>query len=467
MRILLFPFCESFRDSSIYHFRPPVFATLFSCRKTTGKKTRSAPTPNPTPDTMSDEMPKPPAPLTRQLTSNFDQFVDDLAALEGVEHQAFVQDDGKAGAASGLRLLVSSATDIGGGAVNQDKFDFFMVEQNLVMAVFDGHGRELGELAAEIARNTFHEHLSQIETMEKISEDPEAALTKVFRAAHDNIRDQFREKYLKAGWQVQETEEGYLIKRKSSASAWSCTHGGTTATVVIVFGGSNRMIVANVGDSTALWGGLDHDGQPLYEELSAEHSPENVDEFKRIRNFRPDDTGRMPQLRFVYDASSMSKATCPPIFEVDEEDFDSIRRTNGGSYFKNVRSEFATLVTTPPSPMARFQDALAFTRSLADYHLNSFGVSCVPEIRDINLADLHKSSSGPSCLLVCTDGVWDNFKYPDVVVEALREDLVDPTVKSGDCKPAAQALMSVNMRLAHAHFGNQADNMTAILCYVV
>ncbi|GBG33854.1 Protein phosphatase, putative [Hondaea fermentalgiana] len=416
---------------------------------------------------MSDGMPPKPPALTRQLTSHFDQFADDLAALDGVAPGQSLKSDENNDNGGGLRLLVSAATDIGGGAVNQDKFDFFMVEQNLVMAVFDGHGRELGELAAEVARDTFHEYLSKTETMEKVSEDPETTLTEIFQAAHDAIRNRFREKYVHAGWQVQETDEGFLIKRRTSANSWSCTHGGTTATVVIVFGGSNRMIVANVGDSTALWGSIDADGTALYEELSAEHSPESVSEFKRIREFRPDESGRMPQLRFVYDASSMSKATCPPIFDVDPDDPDNIKRTNSGSYFKNVRSEFATLVTTPPSPQARFQDALAFTRSLADYHLNSFGVSCVPEVRDLNLADLHKSGTGPSCLLVCTDGVWDNFKYPDVVVEALREEVVGQVVRSGDCKPAAQALMSVNMRLAHAHFGNQADNMTAIVCYVV
>jgi hypothetical protein len=50
-----------------------------------------------------------------------------------------------------------------------------------------------------------------------------------------------------------------------------------------------------------------------------------------------------------------------------------VRVTGNGRYYKNVRSEWATLVTTPPS--ARFQDALAFTRSLGDLHLHVYGVS--------------------------------------------------------------------------------------------
>jgi len=87
-------------------------------------------------------------------------------------------------------------------------------------------------------------------------------------------------------------------------------------------------------------------------------------------------------MRFVYDAPSFSKSQCPPIFEVSPTavkvtgngrcGFACVRRRGlthrGRRYYKNVRSEWATLVTTPPG--ARFQDALAFTRSLGDLHLH-------------------------------------------------------------------------------------------------
>ncbi len=42
------------------------------------------------------------------------------------------------------------------------------------------------------------------------------------------------------------------------------------------------------------------------------------------------------------------------------------------SYYKNVRKEWASLVSTPP--YAQFQDALAFTRSLGDLHLHTYGI---------------------------------------------------------------------------------------------
>jgi hypothetical protein len=41
------------------------------------------------------------------------------------------------------------------------------------------------------------------------------------------------------------------------------------------------------------------------------------------------------------------------------------------SYYKNVRKEWASLVSTPVT--AKFQDALAFTRSLGDLHLHTYG----------------------------------------------------------------------------------------------
>lgn len=41
------------------------------------------------------------------------------------------------------------------------------------------------------------------------------------------------------------------------------------------------------------------------------------------------------------------------------------------SYYKNVRREWASLVAAPPT--AKFQDALAFTRSIGDFHLHIYG----------------------------------------------------------------------------------------------
>ena len=67
--------------------------------------------------------------LSRQLTSHLDQFV---------EHLADLRREDEAAAAQVAQLGTGVATDIGGGAVNQDKADVFEAPGGcLVMAVYD------------------------------------------------------------------------------------------------------------------------------------------------------------------------------------------------------------------------------------------------------------------------------------------------------------------------------------------
>ena len=263
----------------------------------------------------------------------------------------------------------------------------------------------------------------------------------------------------------------------------SNVHGGTTATIVIIFNGW-RVVVANVGDSTALFGGTDAEGNVIVRELSGEHSPESEEEFIRVRDtVTSKEDSRYPQLRFVYDVIDSyhtPKHQCPKIFEVGK-DPSAIKKTGTGYYFKNVRSEWATLVTTPPG--AKFQDALAFTRSLGDLHLHIYGgtllhnflmmsltlfhlVSHVPEINEFDLSDLHMSGEKQcSVIFVCTDGVWDNWKFEDIVAKTLGDPMISEALQ-GNAQTLTDKLMRENLKLAKQHFGSQADNMTGIVCLV-
>jgi len=426
--------------------------------------------------------------LGRQYTSHLDE-IQDAEMADGTTPAAAASSPAggasAAGAATTLKrahpdrqakLRFASATDIGGGQTNQDASDMFEIpgENCVVFGVYDGHGRELGELASSVAKESIRAALMEPGAIARVRMNPEHVLVDVFKRAHDAIREAFRKRYESTGWEVQDTDEGFLIKRQNPTQPWSCTHGGTTATLVIILDGW-RMIVANVGDSTALWGGIDLEAQTLHRELSAEHSPESVEEFERVRKFKAlvghdNPSGPIPEMRFVYDAPSFSKSQCPPIFELAAN--GTIRVTGNGRYYKNVRSEWATLVTTPPN--ARFQDALAFTRSLGDLHLHVYGVSCRPTVAEYDLTALHSlvtsSDESPesrlSVLLVCTDGVWDNWKYPDVIAASLSPDLVSSVKTNNSAQGATDRLMTANIRRAKEHFGNQADNMTAIVCYI-
>ena len=85
---------------------------------------------------------------------------------------------------------------------------------------------------------------------------------------------------------------------------------------------------------------------------TADHSPEAPTEFERIRRTRcVAGNPAQPLLLIVYDSPSGvgNKAACPPVFELNGADSAAAPRvTNRGKYYKNVRSEWASLVATPP-----------------------------------------------------------------------------------------------------------------------
>jgi serine/threonine protein phosphatase PrpC len=151
-----------------------------------------------------------------------------------------------------------------------------------------------------------------------------------------------------------------------------------------------------------------------------------------------------------------------------------MRISGRGEYYKNVRQEWATLVCTPPS--AKFQDALAFTRSLGDFHLQTYGVSHVPEVCCVDLHDMFrdaKCDDEPLVILLASDGVWDNWRLGDSIkeVQAIRQSVLDssaPGSYSSDSssEQTCKRFMKKNLSLGLHNFGRQADNMTAITCIV-
>jgi len=58
--------------------------------------------------------------------------------------------------------------------------------------------------------------------VQRLRASPKEELCAAFKRAHEAIRTAFRDKYRGAGWEVQDTEDGYLIKRQNPTQAWTC-----------------------------------------------------------------------------------------------------------------------------------------------------------------------------------------------------------------------------------------------------
>jgi hypothetical protein len=173
----------------------------------------------------------------------------------------------------------------------------------------------------------------------------------------------------------------------------------------------------------------------------------------------------------VYDSGSHDKSKCQPVFKRNAA--GNFYVANVGSYYKNVRKEWASLVSTPP--YARFQDALAFTRSLGDLHLHTYGVTHLPEIQKVQLRPLFERLRARSsaeadqqlCIVLCSDGVWDNWLYEDVTKFVMDSSCLGAVTGSSDGgRRVAMSFMQRNMLFARRNFGAQADNATALVMYL-
>jgi hypothetical protein len=149
-----------------------------------------------------------------------------------------------------LSWQVGLETDIGGGRENQDDcFVWIKRDDNIiVLCVLDGHGREVGKVASESAKQCLFKHLD--ENFTRLMHDPADFLIEAHAVAHEHIRNSFRSELTRQGYEVTTTEQGFLMKRRQPADNWACVHGGTSCSLMAVVG--DQLYIANVGDSTGI-----------------------------------------------------------------------------------------------------------------------------------------------------------------------------------------------------------------------
>ena len=169
--------------------------------------------------------------LTRQLTSTMDAFDDaDQTAIAGMKTDGATEETVRkelaakrdqriaVGVPSRMEFFFSTATDIGGGHTNQDDAATWVYRRDentgqpldFVLAVFDGHGRELGQLASEVAKNAMEKMFLNSEVWLALRSEASRAgmMRDIFLDAHAAIKSTFRKKYEDAGWQVEERPGG-------------------------------------------------------------------------------------------------------------------------------------------------------------------------------------------------------------------------------------------------------------------
>lgn len=437
--------------------------------------------------------------LARQDTIGEDMDIANSLRSEGVRTGALEIENlevvGSNGASHKLRLYAASETDIGGMRENQD--DVFMwrhaASNSLVLIVIDGHGRECGQVAAVAAREFCEGWLE--ESFERLLEDDYLpALREMFAGAHMAVKDTFRSVLQQRGDDVEEAAGGYLVRRYAANRSKVCVYGGAAFSVVAIT--PEKIISANVGDSSVILGATQGDlrGVPQFRTadlasgvedggaqaadlitpensrtmvITADHSPESPKEFVRMRNTHPSaESASRPAMMIVYDTQGPDKSQCPEVFRVVD---GKPEVTNNGRYWKNTRQEWAALVAAPP--YAQYRDALAFTRSLGDLHLQTWGLSHMPEVHEIPIGELIRAANGDSgsagfVMIAASDGIWDNWGFGECMDFVLDTIGFNGGLSKRGITDSCNRFMVANKRRGIAHFGSSADNATAALVFM-
>lgn len=387
-----------------------------------------------------------------------------------------------------FNIQIGHESRIGSKRENQDD-EFVILKPEIdciILGVADGHG-PTGKIASTACTTATAEFVDA--NMEELVADPVAFLEKCFAHVQESVRRAIAKDAEKGiPDNVQIDSNGVVLKRRNQFESFSNVQGGSMLSIAILKAGV--LHIANVGDCDAILCAESPILKPTmvkYEKDSAnpaksvvctdetlsdtliitrDHSPDNPEEYRRMREFRHSEKDpNCAEMVCIYDEQNRPKPACEPIFRF-AEDGAPIVREDVPFYNKNVRKDRATYVSTPFE--ARYQDALASTRSIGDFNLNQFGLSEKPEIQTIDLNTVF-GESNTLCFVMGSDGVWDNWLYDHVqkfvmfpnCLEAIRE-----PEKNG-AERVLKSFMVRNQMFAEKNFGKyNYDDSTGIIMYV-
>ena len=371
------------------------------------------------------------------------------------------------GAQGEVHCAYSTMTHVGGSGNkiskhNQDAhFVARPAEDSIVWGVLDGHGPDNGCLAATTAAEALCKWFEK--NVGELNASPQASMAAAFEHAHSAVRAAIVSKYKKLGTPLATTADNFLLEDDGQP-----VDGGATATVVALLQG-HLLVVANVGDSDCLLGGKLADGSIGFEQLCADHTPTNVEEYIRVAKLTEEHNEEWEPALFCYDADDQQALPDLQIFTVSEEgsvaiDTDLANELDEmGLGFKNERGDRPTALVVPESN-SYGQQKLGMTRALGDFYLQHHGATWEPAVSCIDLLDV-VGQLNDVALVLASDGLWDVWNYKDVLKWPLRalESKGNVQLDAGSVTTQLLALITETRILSHSLFEESADNITAIV----
>ena len=313
-------------------------------------------------------------------------------------------------------ILTSNATDIGGGKENQDGYLYFRIflksgDEATIEGVFDGHGingKSIANLVVNETRNYIYEYIDIIES------DHVLFFNNLISILDNKTQTKYR------------------------------YQGGTTATINILLKG--KIYNCNCGDSDSkLFSkhkNLNQESDTFTDilNISKSHSPLDKEEFDFIRENKPD-------IKFIYKLGNIEH----PIYD----EFGNLNDvSNMGLVPKNVNGDLPTVITDS----IRY---LAMTRSIGDGDLSRKDPSiCIYDVSDII------SSEYDLCLVIASDGLWDNWKDENIKNFVFNETNLMTLKEEDGIKKVTDLLLKKNDTIGKRNFGRHRDNTTIFLTYL-
>lgn len=394
---------------------------------------------------------------------------------------------------SSIKFSIGDYTDIGGCKENQDAMVRYEDEKIIIISIIDGHGSN-GKKVATFCKIELENMIAL--SMEEILSEPTNFLSEIFSIIHRSLALNIIREKNELGLVCRWEPSGALLIKKSYADVWEpIMSGGATMTISILFKDTLKLYVANVGDSEAMLCSV----KPIlqnndlvdinieteakaesetelpdrlnYIMITGNHSPNNKKEYERIQL----DPTIIKKPLFIYDAliKTNGSSNGGNIYDTSKTDAVMLVPSNNNIYCKNVRKEYATYLSLPEDELPT-KCNLAVCRSVGDFPMVPYGCSSIPTIRVIDcqtiLQRYEETDEKPMlCLLVSSDGLWDNWNYQDVQEFMMHSTCLNAVsiYHPNGTQRVITSLMERNKLYGTQHFGNNSDNATSIGLYII